>query len=201
MLLLVLPAWQPLDFQSALGLVLRYFNSKSSGSTLPIIASLAAAELPVSAWAVAQTQVLQLEKQWKYFTSICSSTLFERYHAYTVQEPSWKQGLWYDIDGAVGWAWGGKDRCAPDDESCRNNGQVSDDIKVAPAPPTPEGLTVTDRYALYIITVRSSNSLIRSTLLRQFFGLHACPCCALTGLSVIMWVHACIVQFAAAVYQ
>eukprot|EP00953_Heterococcus_sp_UTEX-ZZ885_P026973 14526-Heterococcus_DN1.PRE.1 len=120
------------------------------------IASLAAAG-PVSAWAVAQTQ-----------------------------EPSWKQGLWYDIDGAVGWAWGGKDRCAPDDESCRNNGQVSDDIKVAAAPPTPEGLTVTDRYAFCTTAVDSSNSKVETAILRQFFGLQSfARCCASTGRSIL----------------
>jgi hypothetical protein len=114
------------------------------------------------------------------------STHFERFHVCTVQEPSWKQELWYDIDGAVGWAWGGKDRCAPDDESCRNNGQVSNDVKVAPAPPTPEGLTVTDRYALCTTAVDSSNSMVETAILRQFFGLQPLArCCALTGRSIM----------------
>jgi hypothetical protein len=30
-----------------------------------------------------------------------------------------------DLDGELGIVWGGRERCAPEDDACRNNGQVS----------------------------------------------------------------------------
>ena len=40
-----------------------------------------------------------------------------------------------ELDGALGWSWGGKDRCdAFTDETCGVNGQIVSDLNIAPVP-------------------------------------------------------------------
>ncbi|CAM9318442.1 unnamed protein product [Chrysoparadoxa australica] len=54
---------------------------------------------------------------------------------------------WPDLDGAIGWNWGGKDRCLPEDEACLDNGQTAEDgaKEFAAAPALPDGVTITDK--------------------------------------------------------
>ena len=53
-----------------------------------------------------------------------------------------------ELDGALGWSWGGKDRCdAFTDETCGVNGQIVADLNIAPVPSIEAG-TITDTIAI-----------------------------------------------------
>ncbi|CAM9212687.1 unnamed protein product [Phaeothamnion confervicola] len=55
--------------------------------------------------------------------------------------------LWADLDGDLGIIWGGRNRCAPEDSSCRDDGQREEEVAVAP-PPAIDAFQITDRCAL-----------------------------------------------------
>jgi cyclophilin family peptidyl-prolyl cis-trans isomerase len=53
----------------------------------------------------------------------------------------------FDLDGAVGWSWGGKDRCDATDPRCANNGQLLD------AAPTGEAVPVVANKITHVVAV------------------------------------------------
>ncbi|CAJ1946784.1 unnamed protein product [Cylindrotheca closterium] len=49
-----------------------------------------------------------------------------------------------ELDGAIGWTWGGKDRCEATDPRCGANGQLMDSVPSGAAVPDTMGLKITD---------------------------------------------------------
>ncbi|KAL3941977.1 MAG: hypothetical protein SGBAC_003751 [Bacillariaceae sp.] len=49
-----------------------------------------------------------------------------------------------ELDGAIGWTWGGKDRCEATDPRCGPNGKLMDNVPSGAAVPDTLGLKITD---------------------------------------------------------
>eukprot|EP00980_Cylindrotheca_fusiformis_P028807 scaffold22648_cov114-Cylindrotheca_fusiformis.AAC.6 len=49
-----------------------------------------------------------------------------------------------ELDGALGWTWGGKDRCDASDPRCGSNGQLMDALPTGDAVPDTNGLEITN---------------------------------------------------------
>jgi hypothetical protein len=66
-----------------------------------------------------------------------------------------------ELDGAIGWSWGGKDRCEAADPLCGPNGKLMDSLPSGDDVPDQRGLAVTDTVTLkFDIGTRSDSEKV-----------------------------------------
>jgi hypothetical protein len=66
----------------------------------------------------------------------------------------------FELDGALGWSWGAKDRCDASDPNCGSNGQIRDEPLVGEKVPDPMGYSITHIVQLSVAIGRSDEDCI-----------------------------------------
>lgn len=66
-----------------------------------------------------------------------------------------------NLDAAVGWKWGGANRCDPTDPMCGSDGKLREEIKGQPVPKPPESVFITHIAAIQIDIGRGESGVLR----------------------------------------
>lgn len=76
-----------------------------------------------------------------------------------------------ELDGALGWEWGSKDRCDPNDPTCGVNGKVLDaDSSLDLSPPQiPEGADITDIIEIQVSIGKKESGVLKLGLFGNAF--------------------------------